>query len=118
MKIKKLDPPLTYSFDGVIVRSNPCPKESKRCPRCGKRQWFHWRYDAAFCPHCNEWIETPSDMEYALMLLDRYPLGALEEELPPEWPAPMHPLDFPVGVMPIEDWLWTFEVKGIRIGVE
>lgn len=57
------------------------------CPRCGRRQEYSEAFDAALCPHCDEWREgacRDPDCEYCG---DRPVRPSLGRELHPRDPA-------------------------------
>jgi hypothetical protein len=43
-------------FDGVVI--NGFTFEDKLCPTCGSITGFSFDHDAAFCPRCNDWLES------------------------------------------------------------
>jgi hypothetical protein len=40
----------TQTLEGWILEGS--------CPACAARIVYHDKYDAAFCPQCNQWLES------------------------------------------------------------
>ncbi len=76
MKIEELKEGALYSFDEVILYSYMLPMH---CKKCHNHLFYDYRFDASFCPHCNNWVENPIDMNDSCSLSDeerkKYPIA-------------------------------------------
>ena len=67
--IEKDDLTAVLFIDGVKVEGQIV--EDKRCKSCNQIIVHHYRYDAYFCPECNEWLENQCPDEYCRYCKDR-----------------------------------------------
>ena len=56
-------------IDGVKIEGQIV--EDKRCESCNQVIIHHYRYDAYFCPECNQWLERQCSDEYCRYCKDR-----------------------------------------------
>ena len=115
MEIKELKEPLTFSFDGVIIHSE---KMAMKCDKCNRNLWHDFRFDAHFCPHCNEWKSTPSDMHLALHENRNIYYDWELAKFPLVKEIPNRPLDRPKGVNPGNNYLWQIVAGSVKIEVD
>ncbi len=114
MKIEELKEDIVNSFDGVILHSYML---ADRCMKCYENLWYDYRFDASFCPHCNEWVECPTDMNVMVNDSDSSCSNEEKEKYPLAKAIPEKPLNRPKGVMPEDDYHGSRAKEAVTITV-
>lgn len=115
MKIEELEESETYSFDGVILNSYML---ADICKKCNNNLFYDYRFDASFCPHCNEWVEDPCDMNESVHDEMYGGSDADKAKYPLAKKIPEKPLDRPKGIVPEDDYFGNSCKSSVEITID